>query len=102
MSDTGGASDARRERWLISGRVQGVGYRAFAREVAQELGASGWVRNLRDGRVEAEVTATAAVLAELERELRRGPFASRVDEIARSVLAPGGSPPRSFEIRRTP
>jgi acylphosphatase len=92
----------RYERWLIRGRVQGVYFRAFTRERARSLGVCGWVRNLPDGRVEAQVAATAEVLAELERELRQGPPVSRVDGIDRTEIAHPATHPRGFEIRRTP
>lgn len=48
------------KRVLVSGRVQGVFFRAFTRDKALEVGASGWVRNLPDGRVEAHVEGTDA------------------------------------------
>ena len=68
-------------RLLIEGRVQGVGYRWFAMRAARELGVRGWVRNLRDGRVEAQVAAPAYVLEDLLGRLRRGPVHARVDRI---------------------
>ena len=68
-------------RLLIEGRVQGVGYRWFATRAARELGVRGWVRNLGDGRVEAQVAASAAVLEDLLGRLRRGPVHARVDRI---------------------
>jgi acylphosphatase len=99
----GGESRGERptERWLISGRVQGVGYRAFVRERALALGVAGWVRNLRDGRVEAEVVGDDATLGELERVLRRGPVAARVDQLQRTPCAPAEELPARFEVRRT-
>lgn len=66
----------------VSGRVQGVGYRAWATSVAKRATLSGWVRNRSEGTVEilcaGEVTAVEAFIA----ECRRGPFAARVDHIA--------------------
>ena len=64
---------SRSRRYLVSGRVQGVAYRAAARARALELGLSGWARNLPDGRVEVLACGTADVLEEFERWLARGP-----------------------------
>ena len=60
-------------QYFISGRVQGVGYRYFAQRAAQELGVSGWTRNLADGRVEVYATGTRAQLDDFEARLRIGP-----------------------------
>lgn len=66
----------RRLRLLIRGRVQGVGFRWFAREAAERLGVEGWVRNLADGRVEAEAQGTTEQLTSFVRELKEGhPYA---------------------------
>ena len=66
---------------LVSGRVQGVGFRWYAREKAEELGLAGWVRNLPDGRVEAwlegEEEAVTAMLARHRRTRHQGPAAAR-------------------------
>ena len=66
-----GAIKAR--RFLISGRVQGVGYRYFAERSAHETGVTGWARNLDDGRVEVHANGTAAQLDDFEALLRQGP-----------------------------
>ena len=55
------------KHYLISGRVQGVGFRAFTARHATELDLKGWVRNLNDGRVEAVATGPATVLEEFEK-----------------------------------
>jgi acylphosphatase len=98
-----GIGEVRRERWMIRGRVQGVWYRAFTQERARELGVRGWVRNLPDGRVEAEVAASEARLAELEQVLLAGPPAARVEGIERTPLPddPGGVSD-GFDVRPTP
>lgn len=73
---------------VIRGRVQGVGYRMAMVEAALALDATGWVRNRRDGTVEALVQGEAAPVAELLAWCRRGPPAARVtviDTIAREV-----------------
>lgn len=72
MAKSGGkVNDAR--RWLIRGRVQGVGYRYFAQRAAVELGLTGYARNLDDGRVEVYAVGPLAKLSELAGMLHRGP-----------------------------
>ena len=68
----------RARRYLISGQVQGVGYRFFVVRVARELGLKGWVRNLPDGRVEAYAVGPAKRLEDFESQLRKGPPAGEV------------------------
>jgi len=58
--------------------VQGVGFRYFALRVAERLGAAGYAKNLRDGRVEVYAVGTAAALAALRTELERGPHSAEV------------------------
>ena len=65
-------------RFVISGSVQGVGYRMFAVHAASERGLAGYVRNLRDGRVEVYAAGPPAQLAALRADLQRGPRAARV------------------------
>jgi acylphosphatase len=65
-------------RFLIGGRVQGVGYRYFTKDVAEREGATGWVRNLPDGRVEAVVEGDEETVTRVERALRQGPGGARV------------------------
>lgn len=60
-------------RYLVAGRVQGVGFRYFVERVAAELGITGYTRNLADGRVEVYAVGTAPGLAELSGLLWRGP-----------------------------
>jgi acylphosphatase len=66
---------------LISGLVQGVGFRYGLHAAATGAGVTGWVRNRRDGRVEAVVQGTPAQLEAILRWARRGPPGARVDEI---------------------
>ncbi len=66
-------------RFLIRGRVQGVGFRYFADSVAAREGLHGWVRNLPDGGVEARVEGDAEAVERFERAVRHGPPAARVD-----------------------
>lgn len=66
---------------VVRGRVQGVGYRAFVEEEARALGLGGWVRNCRDGTVEALLVGEAAVVETMIEVCKRGPYAARVDQI---------------------
>ena len=72
---------------FFEGRVQGVGFRFTAREIAQDLGITGWVKNLSDGRVELVAEGTRARVDELITLLReRPPFGGRVERVTRSEL----------------
>jgi acylphosphatase len=66
---------------VIRGRVQGVGYRAFVEDEASRRRLRGWVRNRRDGAVEAVFSGPSAVVAAMIEACRRGPFSARVDTI---------------------
>ncbi len=68
-------------RYWVTGRVQGVFFRASTRIEAQRLGLRGWVRNLPDGRVEALVSGKPEALAALEHWLAIGPPEARVTEV---------------------
>ena len=69
------------KRFLIAGRVQGVGFRFFAEAQAAVEGVHGYVQNLADGRVEALVEGDEESVERVERALRRGPPGSRVDSV---------------------
>ena len=86
-------------RFVIAGRVQGVGFRWFTQEAASREGATGWVRNLPDGRVEALVEGEAEAVTRVERALRAGPRGARVDEVHVDEEEPGGY--RRFTIERS-
>jgi acylphosphatase len=88
-----------RRRYLIDGRVQGIGFRWFARAAARRLGVAGWVRNLPTGQVEAEAQGSAEELEALELELRRGPPGSLVTEFAVSEISDEVDSPNIFAIR---
>lgn len=81
----------------MRGRVQGIGFRYFARQQARAMGVSGWVRNLPEGGVEVEAEGPKEAVERFLSMLRTGhPYAS-VDEVARTALKPvGGS--KAFEI----
>jgi acylphosphatase len=85
-------------RAVVRGRVQGVGYRWFVHDAAAREGVDGWVRNLPDGRVEAEVEGEIAAVDRVDAALRRGPASSRVDHVDVDEQAPRGRT-TGFSIR---
>lgn len=84
---------------LIGGRVQGVWYRASARERALQLGLVGWVRNLPDGRVEGRAEGPRAALDAWVAWCREGPPAARVQAVEVTFEAARGAL-SDFEVRR--
>lgn len=83
---------------FVSGRVQGVGYRMSTYEVAKDLGVSGWVRNLPDGRVEAIFEGTRDVVEDMIAWCRRSNPPVLVKDVVVEYEAPQSR--RGFEIRR--
>ena len=77
-------------RFVVSGRVTGVGFRFFAQDIAQREGLSGRVRNLPDGRVEAVAEGDDESMTRFEAALRRGPARARVEAVEIDALAPTG------------
>lgn len=75
-----------RRAYQITGGVQGVGYRAFARHAARGLGLLGWVCNQRDGSVALLAVGPASALDALEAQLRRGPAGATVRAVARQPV----------------
>ena len=84
--------------YLVSGRVQGIGFREWVRRTARAQSVRGWVRNREDGRVEAVATAEADVLERFERTLRGGSAISRIESVESSDV--DETPFSDFEIRR--
>ncbi len=78
-------------RFRVSGRVQGVGFRAFVADVARADGLDGWVRNLPDGQVEVLAEGEHDALQRLERHLSRGPRLARVDDVTSEDVPPDGT-----------
>ena len=72
--------------YLVSGRVQGIGFRDWVRRTARTHGVRGWVRNREDGRVEAVATAESSILARFESVLREGSAVSRIESVETSDL----------------
>ncbi len=75
-------------RYVVRGRVQGVGFRWFVEREAYLLSIAGWVRNNSDGSVEVLAMGTRAQLAGLRSRLREGPRAARVDQVEESEARP--------------
>ena len=80
-------------RLRFSGRVQGVSFRQFVRNRSGPLGIGGYVRNLPDGTVEAELEGEPVALAELERVLREEHPLARIDHVEREAIPNQGSRP---------
>ncbi len=85
-------------RFLVSGRVQGVGFRYFALDAARRDGLHGYVTNHADGTVEVRAEGEAEAVERLERALRSGPSRSRVEQVRVDEIEPS-SLNEGFEIR---
>jgi acylphosphatase len=85
-------------QYLVSGRVQGVGFRWFVRRAASVEGLHGWVRNLPDGRVEIRAEGDAETLERFERQVRVGPPGAHVDEVDTTDMGATGHD-TGFSIR---
>jgi acylphosphatase len=94
-----GVMDRKRIRVLISGRVQGVFFRAYTRDAALREGLTGWVRNLTDGRVEAVFEGDADPVDRMVAWCHQGSPGSRVERVE-VLLQPYQGEFQSFEIRR--
>ncbi|MGC5171336.1 acylphosphatase [Microbacterium sp. DT81.1] len=88
----------RRVHVIVSGDVQGVGYRYTLRMVAADAGVAGWVRNRRDGTVEAEVEGTPEQVDEILAWMAEGPPGACVDAARVTDAAATGE--TGFEVRR--
>lgn len=97
----GGEPKTRRVHLLISGRVQGVGFRAFTQRYAQKLGIKGWVRNLPTGEVELAAEGPEEAMAEFEKQVRQGPRWAKVEAI-KMLESAAKEPLGEFKILPTP
>ena len=93
------AVPARSVHVLIEGRVQGVGFRAFVELAARGCGLGGWVRNRRDGAVEAMLSGPPGLVDAMLDSCRRGPPTARVDRV--EILADGQEQHPGFEVKPT-
>jgi acylphosphatase len=82
---------------VVAGRVQNVTYRDSTRQQAEERGLAGWVRNLPDGSVEAELQGPRAAVEEVLAWMHQGPLLAGVDAVEVSVVPPNGE--ESFAVR---
>jgi acylphosphatase len=82
----------------VTGRVQGVFFRAWTKDQAQALGVSGWVRNCPDGRVEAHVEGEPGIVERMISKLRDGPPAANVEDVRTWDVEPCDFD--SFEVRQ--
>jgi acylphosphatase len=87
-------------RYLVQGRVQGVGFRWFVEYEARRIGVGGWVRNRDDGAVEVLASGTDTQLNSLYDSLRQGPRAARIDRVEVDEAAPF-SGYQKFQIEET-
>ena len=78
------------KRFVLSGRVQGVGFRYFVQDHAAVEGVHGYVRNLPDGRVEVLMEGDDDSVLRVERALRRGPPGARIEEVVVESAVPSG------------
>jgi acylphosphatase len=85
-----------RQRVIVHGRVQAVGFRFSARVEAQRLGVSGWIRNRSDGAVEAEVEGESPAVDAMVSWLDEGPPGAEVTSLSTADLAPTGE--RGFRV----
>jgi len=92
-------SDRRTVRVRITGGVQGVGYRYWTERVAGELGLAGWVRNRRDGSVEAQFAGPVDAVAQMLERCQDGPASAHVTAV--EILEEGGDVPPGFDVLPT-
>lgn len=92
-------SEIRARRWVVRGRVQGVGYRWFIQTRAQAMGVRGWASNLPDGSVEVVGMATAPTLDAFEALVRQGPWGARVTEVTQEEVPHDLVDAKSFVIK---
>ncbi|MDP4075639.1 acylphosphatase [Acidovorax sp. A1169] len=95
------ANDSITRHLLITGHVQGVGYRWSMTQAAKRLGVQGWVRNRSDGRVEACAWGTPQAVQALVDWAHQGPAQAQVDRVVVGNVPDGGEPPQGFTQRAT-
>lgn len=89
----------KRIRFVVTGRVQGVGFRWFVKAEARPLGLTGWVRNREDGAVEGEIEGRDDALEALIPCLEEGPSSAIVTNVEISEISDDGQHYKHFEIR---
>ncbi len=89
----------KRIRFVVTGRVQGVGFRWFVKAEARPLGLTGWVRNREDGAVEGEVEGRDDAIEALVPCLEEGPSSAIVTNVEIAEISDNQQPYKQFEIR---
>jgi acylphosphatase len=97
--DTAQGGSCRIVHLRVTGRVQGVCFRAWTAELAATLALEGWVRNRRDGSVEALISGSADAVARMVGSCHRGPPGARVATV--EIMQEGGAAPSGFAILPT-
>ena len=97
MSDAGGATGTVAQRVVVHGRVQGVFFRDSTRREAERAGVAGWVRNVRDGTLEAHLEGERAAVDALLAFVGRGPERAKVPRVEVEEVEPEGH--RDFSVR---
>jgi acylphosphatase len=87
-------------RYYVSGIVQGVGYRFFVEREARRLGLAGYVKNLRDGRVEVYAIGTPEQLRQLAAQLKRGPALASVEAVTETEATVESAYAQGFSIEQ--
>jgi acylphosphatase len=88
-------------RYVVTGRVQGVGYRNFVEYIASKLGLTGYVRNLSDGNVEVFAMGTPESLSDFRKALAKGPMMAKVSGVNEEPSAPNAAYDEDFRIETT-
>jgi acylphosphatase len=88
-------------RYVVTGRVQGVGYRNFVEYIARKLELSGFVRNLRNGNVEVFAMGAPDKLSEFRKALAKGPMMARVSGVSEEPSAADSAYNEDFRIEST-
>lgn len=99
MGAEGGGRSPVARRWVLEGRVQGVGFRWYAMNQGQALGVRGWVRNREDGAVEVVALALPETMERLDAALVQGPPGARVTRITREDVPHQFVDAKSFVIK---
>ena len=99
MNDAGKAAERRTLHLRMTGRVPGVCYRAWPVELAETLELDGWVRNRRDGSVEALISGSGDAVARMVRSFQQGPLGAQVAKV--EIIQEGGTAPSGFAVLPT-
>ncbi len=97
--EAGKGGSSRTVHLLVTGRVQGVCFRAWTAELAETLSLEGWVRNRRDGSVEALISGSADAVEQMVRSCHQGPRYAQVAQV--EIIQEGGPVPSGFAILPT-